>query len=221
MTVQVNIDNVPRDCRLPAVESAIDDARRLRDQARAAAEQVAVAQRNIDESVQRDVEDAAARARAGEPLGAEGKGVEKARAALLDAQRTLNVTRMAQAGAEDDVAAAITANAEQWTIELAAEGDRAREAARASVDALADALRRLSAAGSATNWLASAIDDQRFDRPARAVIAASRAPSSARRTANGEALGVDEILGYAVELIDPPTSTPTSAPMVENTSALT
>jgi hypothetical protein len=39
------------------------------------------------------------------------------------------------------------------------------------------------------------------------VITASIAPSSSRRTANSEALGRDELLGYVRELLDPPMQT--------------
>jgi hypothetical protein len=40
------------------------------------------------------------------------------------------------------------------------------------------------------------------------VLAGSFAPSSRRRTANSEPLGIDELLGFVGELIDPPEPTP-------------
>ena len=110
--------------------------------------------------------------------------MEKVRSALLGAQRGLNVVRLAQQGAEDDVARVITEHAADWAVELAAEGERAREAERATIDALADALRRLGDAGSARLWLDTSVDEGRFDRRARGVVAASAAPSSRRTIAN-------------------------------------
>jgi hypothetical protein len=216
MTAQVAIDNVPALARPSEVERAVADARKLRDRGREAAEQVAAAQQAVDVAEREDVESAAAAARAGQPVGAEGKAVEKARSALLAAQRSLNVVRLAQGHAEDDVATAIIEHAADWSVELAAEAERAREAGHASVAALADATRRLGGAGAATNWLAASVDDGRFDRPPRGVIAGSIAPSSRSRTANGEPLSATELLALVDELLDPPTPTP--APTIEATT---
>lgn len=141
MTAQVSIDSIPALARPGEVEQAISDARQLRDRAREAAEAVAAAQQAVDAAEREDVEAAAARARAGEPLGAQGRAVEKARDKLLLAQRDLNAVRMAQGQAEDDVAAAIVEHADRWTVDLAGEVERAREAGRASIAALQDATR--------------------------------------------------------------------------------
>jgi hypothetical protein len=45
--------------------------------------------------------------------------------------------------------------------------------------------------------------------------------SSRRRTVNGEPIGRDELLGYVVELLEPPTTkpTPTPAPALETSDA--
>lgn len=217
MAMQVAIDSIPALARPAEVEQAISDARTLRDRARQSAEQVAQTQEAVDDAIQQDTEAAALRARAGEPLGAEGKAVAKARGDLLAAQRTLNVTRLAQQGAEDDVGRMIIQHGADWTAALTEEAERAREAARASIAALQDATRRLADALSAENWVDSAIDEQRFDRPVRGVVAASAAPSSRHRTANGEALTIAEILGFAAELVDGPTSTQTSEPPLVQT----
>jgi hypothetical protein len=69
---RVALDRVPHLARPPEVEKAIGEALALRDRAREAAEQAAAAQANVDELEREDVEAAAARARAGEPLGAPG-----------------------------------------------------------------------------------------------------------------------------------------------------
>ena len=110
---------------------------------------------------------------------------------------------------EDDLAAAIVKHAASWAVELAAEVERAREAARATLHVLADAIRRIGDAASARGWLDTAVDEARFDRPARPMITATIAPSSRRRTANSEPLTAAELLGYISELLtDPPTSAP-------------
>ena len=212
MTAQVAIDSIPTLARPSEVERAIADARALRDRAREAAEQVAAAQQAVDAAEREDVEAAAARARAGEPLGAQGRAVDKARDKLLLAQRDLNAVRLAQGQTEDDIAAAIVDRADAWAVELAAEIVRAREAGRASIAALEDATRRLAAGASAENWVAASVSDGRFDRPTRGVVAASAAPSSRRITANGDPLTSSELLAFVSELVDPPsTQTPASA----------
>jgi transcription elongation GreA/GreB family factor len=77
MTARVSIDSIPALSRPPEVEQAISDARTLRDRAREAAEAVAAAQQTFDAAEREDVESAAAAARAGQPVGAEGKAVRE------------------------------------------------------------------------------------------------------------------------------------------------
>jgi hypothetical protein len=207
MATRINVANVPSLVRPSAVEAAIEAATAMRQRAREAAEAVAQQQHVVDEAQQRDVEQAATAARAGQPLGQPAKALTAARDKLLLLQRDLNALRLASEQCDEQVAAAIVEQADSWGVELDSEAEQAREVGRAAIAALQDACARIGAATSAKNWLATG----EFDRAPVPVVLASYAPSSRRRTANGEALSTSELLGYAIELIDPPplVSTPT------------
>jgi hypothetical protein len=213
---RVAIDNLPTLARPDTVERAVAEARKLRDRAREATEAVAAAQATVDDLVQRDVEDAAAWARAGEPLGTPGAPLRKAKDALALAQRDLAAIRLAQEGSEEDVAKAIGENADAWTVDLRGEAEQAREAGRTALAALQDACLRLGDAASAEAWLAGATTDSRYDGPTRTMLVGVIAPSSRRVTANSEPLGRDPLLGYLDELLAPPTPAP---PIVETPAA--
>jgi hypothetical protein len=203
---RVSIDAVPRLARPVEVDGAVAEAVALRDRAREASEAVAAAQANVDELERQDVETAAARARAGESLGAPAAGLRKAKDALALAQRDQTAIRLAQEQAETDVANTIAESAGRWSADLHDEAERARQAGRDAIDALRAACDRIGACGSARNW----IDAGDYSRPPRAVGTASVAPSSRRRTANNEPLNIGELLAYAAELIDPPPPSPTA-----------
>jgi hypothetical protein len=131
---RVALDTIPVVGRPAEVERTIAAAAAMRERAREAAEAVAAAQGTVDEREREDVESAAARARAGEPLGAQSRALDKARDALMLAQRDTNAIRLAQQQAEDDVATAIAAHGEAWLVEI--HGATAQARARA-LDALA------------------------------------------------------------------------------------
>jgi hypothetical protein len=211
MTARVAIDNVPTLVRPAEVEQAIVAAQQMRERVAEQAEAVAAAQHAVDEAERQDVEAAARRARAGEPLGASSRALVKARDVLLLAQRDSNALRLAQQQAEDDLAQVIAKHADAWLEEL----HRAAEQARArAVDALEQFERdahEISASGGAAIWLRSGQAEGRFDRAPGMAVVGTIAVSSRRRTANNEPLRVDELVGYLRELIEPPTSTP--APM--------
>jgi hypothetical protein len=204
MKARVAIDNVPTLVRPVEVEHAIDAAAQMRERAREAAEAVADAQRAVDEREREDVEQAAQRARAGEPLGATSRALTKARDDLLLKQRDLNALRLAQHQAEDDVATAIGAHAEAWLVEL---DDAAAQARERAIDALVlfeQAAHEISGSGGTANWLTSGQADGRFDRAPGMAIVGTVAQSSRRRTANNEPLRVDELVGWLREALEPP-----------------
>jgi hypothetical protein len=215
---RVAIDHVPKLVRPAEVEHPITAAAQMRERAREAAEGVAAAQRAVDEREREDVEQAAQRARAGEPLGATSRALAKARDALMLAQRDTNAIRLAQQQAEDDVAAAIGANAHAWLEELDRAAAQARQRAVDALEQFEAAALEISRAAGAEAWLRSAASDQRFDRPAPTMLTASVAPSSRRVTANGEALQVDALVGWLREALEPPTSTPAPLPVEASTA---
>lgn len=209
VTARINIDLIPKTARPTSVAQAIKGAEAMRARARAAAEAVAAAQNAVDEVEREDVEAAALRARAGEPLGATNRALTKTRDELLLKQRDLNALRLAQEQAEEDVVDAISERADHWAIELRAEADRAREQGRAALIALKDAFAQIGGSTSAQSWLAAASRDGRYDRAAKPTRAF--ALSSARRTANSEPLSVGDLLGYLHEAIEPLPTTATNA----------
>lgn len=203
---RIAIDNVPTLARPPEVERAIAEARGLRDVAQQSADEVAAAQAKVDQLEQQDVEGAAARARAGEPLGTPGAPVRKAKDTLALGQRNLAAVRLAVEQAEADAVSAISKRADDWAVALREEDEKAREQARSALLALEDAVARIGASGSAQNWLAAATVDERFDRALKPIL--SFAPSSTRMTANSQPLSVAELVGFVREAIEPlPTTT--------------
>jgi len=201
VTARINIDLIPQTARPTSVAQAIKGAEAMRARARAAEEAVTAAHNAVDQVEHEDVEAAALRARAGEPLGAQNRALTKARDELLLKQRDLSALRLAQEQAEQEVVEAISERADHWNIELRAEADRAREQGRAALIALRDAFAQIGGTTSTQNWLAAASGDGRYDRPAKPTRAF--ALSSAHRTANSEPLSVGDLLGYLHEAIEP------------------
>jgi hypothetical protein len=200
VTAQINIDLIPQTARPTSVAQAIKAAEEMRARARAGAENVAAAQNAVDELEREDVEAAALRARAGEPLGTQIRALTKARDELLLKQRDLSVLRLAQEQAEQEVVEAINERADHWTMELRAEADRAREQGRAALIALRDAFAQIGGTTATQNWLAAASEDRRYDRAAKPTRAF--ALSSVRSTANSEPLSVGDLLAYLHEVIE-------------------
>jgi hypothetical protein len=216
VTARIAVAHVPAVRRPDVVERAVSEAQQLRDRAQEAADVVAQQQKVVDDREREDVEAAAAKARAGEPFGTPSRALVKSRDDLLAAQRTANVLRVALGQAEEAVVAAIVEHAEQCSSSLGDEAERAREAGRAALAALLDACVRIGDAVSAQAWLAGALSDQRFDRPARTMVEGSIALSSRRRTANNEPMGRDELFGYVAELLVEPTATAAPVTLVES-----
>ena len=204
MATWVNLDVIPQLGRPAEVEQTISEATALRDRARQAQEQSAARQQELEQAERADVEAAAERARAGAALGTTPAAVKKARDQLESAKREAAALALAADGAAVDLVEVMRAQGDAWLAQLDVEAEQARECGRQAIAALEAAARELGTAASASAWLHSGLSDGRFDRQPGATVTAAAAPSSARRTANSEPLRVDELIGYARELIDPP-----------------
>jgi hypothetical protein len=201
---RVALDRVPTLARPPAVERAITEALALREKAREVTEAVAAAQTLVEELEREDVEAAAAKARAGEPLGTPAAALRKAKEALVLQERAQAATRLALALAEQEVVEAILASTDPWTAELDAEAETAREDGREAIIALRDACQRIGDGLAIRRWVESGVEGGGvFDHLATGVWTASVAPSSQRRTANGAPLTAEELFGYLAELVEP------------------
>jgi hypothetical protein len=206
---RVALDRIPSLARPPEVDAAITEALALRGRAREATEAVARAQALVDELEREDVAAAAARARAGEPLGAPDAALRKAADRLALEQRAQAATRLAQQQAEQDVVGAILASAGPWREGLDAEVERARAGGLAAIAALRDACARIGDGLAIRGWVNSGVEGGGvFDHLAIGVWAGSVAPSSRRRTANSEPLTAEELFRYLAELIEPPVPSP-------------
>jgi hypothetical protein len=213
VTSRIDLDHVPSVVRPSEIETAIDEARQLRDRHRLAQEELAQAQQALERAQDADVAAAAERVRQGSAPGALPPAVEKAKRAVEIAERNARAIGLASEQAGQDAVSAISERAESWTVSLRDEAERARETAGAALAALEDAVARIGSSGSAQNWLAAANDDDRYDRSVKPIVAF--ALSSARRTANNEPLTVGELVSWLREAVEPPTPMPT----VEATSA--
>jgi hypothetical protein len=209
MATRVNVDVVPKLARPAEVEQAIKAAAQMRERARLAAEAVAAAQGRVDELEHEDVEQAAKRARAGEPLGATSRALTKGRDTLLLAQRDSNALRLAQEQIEDELATAMQETASSWIASLDDETARARQQASEALAAYEAALAAIAASTAAALWVRSAVADGRWDRPQRQALDGTVARSSGRVSANSQPFGAAQIVGWAHELVEPAsTSTP-------------
>jgi hypothetical protein len=205
---RVNVDLVPVAARPPEVEQTIVAAAEMRERARQAAEAVAAAQHAVDEREREDVEAAAARARAGQPLGAPSRPLEKARADLLLKQRDLNALRLAQEQTEDAVAQAVGTHVNEWAEPLQRTTEQARARAIDALDHFEHAALEITHAAGAEAWLRSVVSEKRFDRPAPTMVIGTIAPSSRRVTANSAPLHVPDLITWLREALEPPTPTP-------------
>jgi hypothetical protein len=203
---------IPDAARPAAVTKVLTEALDLRRRIREAQEELAAAQAELERLEQEDVAAAAERIRAGSGPGAIPAAISKAKEKVELAKRTGSALGIASEAAQADLAAAITVNGETWLAALDRETDKARERGRKALAALEVAVQEVGAAASAASWLRGGLSDGRFDRRPPVATASRVAPSSARRTANSEALRVDEVLSYARELIDPP-EPPARVPM--------
>jgi hypothetical protein len=208
MAVRLDLDVIPATRRPQPVADAIREAADLRAKLRAAKEATATAERALADARQADIRHGASRVRSGQAVGAPGAQVTKAEQQLAKDQRSAAIIERAYAEASDDLAAAIATASPGWIDRL---GDEQAQAHERAVKALADyeaAVSELRAAAGAAAWLASALADQRLDRPVRVPMVGARAWTSARLAANGEAFMADQVLGWARELLDPPAPPP-------------
>jgi len=206
----INVDVIPQPGRPDAVTRALAEAVELRDRLRAAQEELAGAQAELERQQQADVAQAAQRVRSGSSPGSPPAAIAKARDKVELAKRNANALGIASDAAQHDLVEAMREHADAWLAALDEAAEKARRRGREAIEQFESATREVGSAAAATGWLRSALDDGRFDR--RLSVAAGVAPSSKRKTANSEPLRVDELLAYARELIDPPAPTPARAP---------
>jgi hypothetical protein len=210
MATFVNVDVVPQTGRPDPVTTALTEAIELRDRHRDANEMLAAAQTALEQAQQADVDATAEKIRAGTQPGAIPASVQKAKQAVELALRNALAIGVASDAAQTDLATAMIASADSWLEELDGETARARQRAHDALAALEAALHEITATASASLWVRSALDDGRWDRPQRQAIDARIARSSARASANREAFTAEQIIAWAHELLEPPTSTPVS-----------
>jgi hypothetical protein len=163
----------------------------------------------VEELDREDVEAAAAKARAGEPFGTPAAALRKAKDALVLQERAQPATRLALSLAEQDVVEAILTRADQWRPELDAEVEQPREDGAKAIERLRHACARIGDGLAIKGRVESGVESGGvFDGVVTGVWAASVAPSSRRRTANGEPLTATELLGYLADLVEPPAPAP-------------
>jgi hypothetical protein len=204
MPFWIDVDVIPEIARPEAVDRVLAEALSLRDRLRAAQEELAAAQADLERQEQADVAQAAERIRSGEAPGAIPAAIAKSRQKVELAKRNANALALASEAAQHDLAETMTTNADAWLATLDEETERARKRGRAAIEQLEVATHEIGDAASATSWLRSGIDDGRFDRQPRAMLVGSVATSSKRRTANSEPLAAREILDYCRELLVEP-----------------
>jgi hypothetical protein len=197
---RVNVDVVPEVGRPPEVAAVLAEAVELRAKLREATERLASLQAQLDEQEQADVEAAAQAIRKGTSPGAISATIGKSRAAVEAQTRQARALTLARDACEADLASTIIAHADEWHEALDLEVEQGREQARRAVAELRSALTRVGEAVATQRWL----DGGDFGQRPVGVMTGSFAPSSRRRTANNEPLGIDELLGYAGDLVDPP-----------------
>jgi hypothetical protein len=219
MAVRVAIEVVPQSCRPATVEQRLAEVVALHDRHRAAREAVAAAQAELDAATQEDIATAAARARAGEALGQVAVAVKKATAKLEQEQRDTAAILQALDEATTDLGQAITDAGGDWLDALDHEQEAARARALDALDAFQTAVTDLRAAAGARLWLQGALTDQRFDRQPPSPLLGSRAASSARVTANGEALDAGRLFEWCRELVEPPQA-PNAQPLAPDAASV-
>lgn len=205
---RVDVDTVPEVARPPGVAKALGESLELRDRYRRAQEDLAGLEAELRRLEDEDVAQAAERVRAGSAPGNLLAGVTKARAAVETAKRNSAAIGLANDAAQRDLADTLHADGDEWLASLDNEAERARQRGRKALDAVEAALRELAAATSASNWVRSGLSDDRWDRRPSPSRAGAYAASSARATANSEALDRATLLGYMAELLESPAPAP-------------
>lgn len=219
VAARVNLDVLPERARPAEVTLLLDEAATLRDRHRAAREAVALARSELERLQEVDVAAAAERVRAGDAPGAIPPSIAKGRVACEVAERNEQAIGIASQAAQDDLAAVIAQHAQAWLDALDAESEQARARAVEALDVFDEAKSTIAATSAAAMWLRSGLVDERFDRRVGATNAVTVALSSRRVSANQEPFHVDDLIGWLREAVTPPTSTQTSAPTIEATTA--
>jgi hypothetical protein len=205
---RVDVDRVPTTGMPREVAALVDEARGLRDKLRTASEQLASAEAKLEQARQDDAQAASERIRKGSTLGAEAPAVEKARQVVEQAKRTERALELANGAALVDLASAIRAASGGWLVALDAEQAKARDHARDALETFEQALAAMRDVAASAGWIRGALEDDRYDRPARLPLLGSAAPSSSRQTSNNEPLNAGELLGYCRELLELPAPPP-------------
>jgi chromosome segregation ATPase len=204
----VNVDVVPAVGRPDAVETAIAEAVELRDRLRAAQEELAAMQAELERQEHDDVARTAEKIRSGAAPGAIPATISKAREKVEVAKRNASALAVASEASQADAAEAMRPNAGEWVERIDAATGEARERAVAALATLEESLGELATLTSASSWVVNGQSDGRWDRRPAVMVMGASAPSSKRLTANGEALTREQLLGFVGELVEPPEPTP-------------
>jgi hypothetical protein len=216
----IALDVVPEVGRSDPVTQALAEAVELRDRHRQASEELARAQAELEQAQKADVDATAAKIRAGTQPGAISANVTKAKQAVELAKRNEDAIAVASEAAHSDLALAMQESSSAWIASLDDEATRARQRASDSLAAYEAALDELGSAACAGLWVRGAVADGRWDRPQRQALDGRVARSSGRVSVNAEPFGAKQIVAWAHELVEPP-STSTPPPMSTSDTIVT
>jgi hypothetical protein len=197
--------HVPGLRRPDVVAAAVAELDSLDGRLAEARAQLHEAESSLQEAEHDDRERSAIAVRAGRQIAGEPSSVQKARARVADASRTLDVLKLARLAAETDLETAIADQASDWTRELEVEQSEARQRARDLLAELETAILTMSEATSVRGWLASPQPLERPPAPAGTAIAAK---SSGFQSTNGVPFNAAQLLGWLSEAVDPPQPKP-------------
>jgi hypothetical protein len=204
----IDVDVIPEIARPEAVDKVLAEALSLRDRLRAAQEELAAAQADLERQEQADVAQAAERIRSGAAPGAIPAAISKSRQKVELAKRNASALALASEAAQRDLAETMTTNADEWLGRIETATVDSRERAAAALAALASALDEMGTAASASAWVQNGQTDSRWDRRSTPMLIGSIAPSSARVSANSQPFTRQQLLDFVAELINPPSPSP-------------
>jgi hypothetical protein len=193
-------DVAPTLLRPDAVDQAAAESGRLAERVAGEREKVAEAAAAFEQATADDTARMAQALRDGQEPESDTATVERARAALAEAERRLAAAELAAAGADSDVGRLVATQAAAWERACSHELERAQTRARKAIAQLDQALTEIGSARAVAQWLHDVGDRP---RPVRAS-GLSRSPSSEKVTANRSSLNATQVLGFAAELVDPP-----------------
>src|SRR5262249_18541911 len=175
-------------------------------------QQLAAARAELERVEQADVAAAAKAIRSGEAPGSLSARVTKQRHTVEVAERNAAALGLASEAAQTDLAATMREHSASCVEELERETVEARQRAVDAIAKFESAVGEMGSAAGAAEWVRSGASDDRWDRRVPSMIVGTIAESSRRRTANGEPLGVDELVEYLGESLEPPRATPGADP---------